>query len=277
MLQPELKNANPTKPAAPAPATVTAPEPAPFQPKFEQRDIPNWSTQQTMPVLRVLDEPEPLVEKKDVPKLKYAPCFETRRKPVHRTNKALWQLWPKAETIDRFRDEQLYDFEENWHRFDDRSSKVYYDKLRAWLKTKIISPIVATVDVVNQHLASTNTTFVECPPPTMALLMLEYQPQGEDSFPISLVYDFITVPKHENNVARQYVLDRIKGMHQRGIFTFYHPNMPSDSETLIHLVYTYLSNRMPHVVPPLVPAQGDTMKFLLLYFYITEELRDEIF
>lgn len=112
--QPDWKNAKPTAqaaPAAPAPATTTtnAAPPAPFQPSFEQRDaIPSWSTHQTMPVLRVLDEPETLVEKKDVPKLKYAPCFETRRKPVHRTNKALWQLWPKAETIDRFRDEQVF-------------------------------------------------------------------------------------------------------------------------------------------------------------------------
>ncbi|CEI96758.1 hypothetical protein RMCBS344292_10912 [Rhizopus microsporus] len=53
--------------------------------------------------------------------------------------------------------------------------------------------------------------------------------------------------------------------------------MPSDGEIVFYIFHTYLQLREPHIIPPLLPLEGDVFKFLLVYFKITPELSWGVF
>ncbi|KAI7852022.1 hypothetical protein BDC45DRAFT_194556 [Circinella umbellata] len=216
----------------------------------------------------------------NLPKLESRPCHAERKKTNERLNKLLWRLNPQPNIIERFRQEQEDDMLENWDRFDDRSSKVYYDRLRQWLTKNIMDPTLHTVSLVEKQLPQQGINFVDCPPNILALLMIEPTTMADNTFPITLVQKMISVKGYENDRARKYVLDRLKEFVKKSRYHSINkePELPTDSEIILHLFNTYLGFAMPNVVPPLVPLQGgDVYKFLLVYFYTTEDFEKEIF
>ncbi|KAI9495052.1 hypothetical protein BDB00DRAFT_870770 [Zychaea mexicana] len=215
-----------------------------------------------------------------LPKLEYRPAYTHRRKTTERLNKSLWQLNPSPIIVDRFRHEQEEDMRKKWDLFEDRSSKVYYDRLRQWLTTNIMDPTLKTVSLVENQLPQQGTNFVNCPPNILALLIVEPNTMADNAFPIMLVQKLISVKGYENDRARQHVLERLKELVNRPRYhsLLSEADLPSDSEIIIHIFNTYLEHMMPHIVPLLVPLQGgDVYKLLLVFFFINEELKKEIF
>ncbi|CDS14023.1 hypothetical protein LRAMOSA06194 [Lichtheimia ramosa] len=214
-----------------------------------------------------------------LPKLEYTPSHVTRKKKTTRTNKYLWRLCPQPNIIERFRQEQYDDFQENWHRFEDRSSKVYYDRLRQWISSNIFTPAVRTVEAVEKQLPKQGTSFVDCPLNILALLITDPSYVDDNALPVALVQKLLNLPGYENNRARKYVIERMQELGKQSRFRLItkESDMPSDSEIVFHVFKTYLTHTMPNVVPPLLPVQGEILKFLLIYFYITEDISKEIF
>ncbi|ORX46816.1 hypothetical protein DM01DRAFT_1148694 [Hesseltinella vesiculosa] len=54
-------------------------------------------------------------------------------------------------------------------------------------------------------------------------------------------------------------------------------HFPSDAKILWYVFKTYLEYEKPNTVPPLTGDDNDIFKFLLIYFYITDDLQREIF
>ncbi|CDH55066.1 predicted protein [Lichtheimia corymbifera JMRC:FSU:9682] len=214
-----------------------------------------------------------------LPKLEYTPSHVTRKKKTTRTNKYLWRLCPQPNIIERFRSEQYDDFQENWHRFEDRSSKVYYDRLRQWISSNIFTPAVRTVEAVEKQLPKQGTSFVDCPLNILALLITDPSYVDDNALSVALVQKLLNLPGYENNRARKYVIERMQELGKQSRFRLItkESDLPSDSEIVFHVFKTYLTHTMPNVVPPLLPVQGEILKFLLIYFYITEDISKEIF
>ncbi|KAI8149133.1 hypothetical protein BJV82DRAFT_208337 [Fennellomyces sp. T-0311] len=142
-----------------------------------------------------------------------------------------------------------------------------------------MEPILNTVKLVEQQLSQQGTNFVDCPPNILALLMVEPITLADNTFSISLVQRMISVKGYENDRARKYVLERLKELVKRSRYHIItEPGLPTDSEIILHIFNTFLEFSAPNVVPILVPLQGnDVYKFLLIYFYTTEDLKNEIF
>ncbi|KAL0077543.1 hypothetical protein J3Q64DRAFT_1297601 [Phycomyces blakesleeanus] len=102
----------------------------------------------------------------------YVPCLPPPPKPVVRQDRALWQFNPTPNVIERFREAQYEDFQNNWNRFNDHYARRYYERLFTWLSTKIIVPLNNSIKKVNAHLAEINTDLSKCTPQLMAILML---------------------------------------------------------------------------------------------------------
>ncbi|CAO3652922.1 unnamed protein product [Cunninghamella echinulata] len=213
--------------------------------------------------------------------LSFSPSIPPPRPPVKRLDKSLWSLYRTEKMVEDFRDEQLELFNENWSKFNDRASKCYYDQLNTWLSGKIFHPLAATIDKINQQIKDSNYSLADCPLDAMVMLMFQFD-HSMFGLPIRLIHDALQIPGYDSIKARQYIIDRIKDLATGNKMAAYRytprqDDLPSDALILLHCFKTYLIHELPSVVPPLVPGEGDIFKFLLVYFYITDDLRDEIF
>ncbi|KAI9305659.1 hypothetical protein BJ944DRAFT_239460 [Cunninghamella echinulata] len=213
--------------------------------------------------------------------LSFSPSIPPPRPPVKRLDKSLWSLYRTEKMVEDFRDEQLELFNENWSKFNDRASKCYYDQLNTWLSGKIFHPLAATIDKINQQIKDSNYSLADCPLDAMVMLMFQFD-HSMFGLPIRLIHDALQIPGYDSIKARQYIIDRIKDLATGNKMAAYRytprqDDLPSDALILLHCFKTYLVHELPSVVPPLVPGEGDIFKFLLVYFYITDDLRDEIF
>ncbi|KAF7730384.1 hypothetical protein EC973_002190 [Apophysomyces ossiformis] len=218
---------------------------------------------------------------KPPPPLQYVPCVPPPQKPVKRQDKSIWQLWRTPEVVEHFRQEQassilLRRAYLNW-------TIIYYDNLRTWLGTKLLKPLVVVADKLDQQLAQIGSNVVECSPNIMAIMMMQLQPfAGQDEIEPFKVQEYITVPGHESNMGKQYVMNRVKELASSNRLAAFRympleAGMPSDAEIILHLLRTFIDSRLPSAIPPLIEPEGDIFKFLLVYFFITPELNPAIF
>ncbi|KAI8066979.1 uncharacterized protein B0P05DRAFT_553068 [Gilbertella persicaria] len=211
-----------------------------------------------------------------VPKLQYTPCVRPPIKPSQHRERLLWFLSPTAEVVEDFRIEQMIQFQQNWHKFNDRTSRVHYDKMTDILLSKIFKPLAESIHIYNEILASTGRNLANCPPST-AMFSLMMPHTSTIAFNIPEIENFININGYANPEGRQYVMDRIKELassHRMAAYRFTPKaqGMPTDAQIIIHIFTHYLSIKEPYAIPPLVPVEGDLFKFLLIYVKITPEL-----
>ncbi|KAI9013917.1 hypothetical protein CLU79DRAFT_767573 [Phycomyces nitens] len=216
--------------------------------------------------------------------IEYVPCLPLPAKPVVRQDRVLWQLNPTPHVIERFREAQYEDFQNNWNRFNDHYARRYYERLFTWLSTKIMVPLKDSIKKLDAHLAEINTDLSKCTPQLMAILMFHPSVASDpESLPLGLVQSMINLPGFETNEGRKHVIDRVIDLassKRMAAFRYFDKGpMPTDSEILYHIFKQYLDYAMPQVVPPLIdfPINDDVVKFLLVFFYVTPELKHDIF
>ncbi|KAL0077542.1 hypothetical protein J3Q64DRAFT_1297311 [Phycomyces blakesleeanus] len=93
----------------------------------------------------------------------------------------------------------------------------------------------------------------------------------------------INLPGFQTDEGRKHVIDRVIDLansKRMAAFRYFDKGpMPTDSEILYHVFKQYLDYAMPQVIPPLIdfPINDDVVKFLLVFFYVTPELKRDIF
>ncbi|KAI9312804.1 hypothetical protein BX666DRAFT_1982091 [Dichotomocladium elegans] len=281
-----------TKATAPTPANVSSASAAPLVPAATLPiNKQNWFGPLNPPAnSKTKDKvyPSYMFQSTSDPSYKIAlPMHEIR--PAHitpkvqttRTNKTLWRLLPQPHVVERFRQEQYLDFDKNWDRFDNRSSKVYYDRVQLWIKDYILKPLLRTVELVDKQLQpNTGLSYTNCPVNVLALLISDPSAMDDAALPVALVQKMLTMPQYENETTKKYILARVQELVKQSRFRllFTHENdVPSDQEIIFHLFKEYVTFTMPSVIPPLLRPQSDIFKFLLIYFYITEDIKNDIF
>ncbi|KAI7864830.1 hypothetical protein BDF14DRAFT_1831046 [Spinellus fusiger] len=211
-------------------------------------------------------------------------CVPLPAKPVIRPEQVLWQLNPTPAIIERFRLAQHEDFQNNWNKFNDHSSRKYYDRLFNWLSSKLLVPLMKTINKLDVYLKEVNTDLAHCTPKMLALLTLHPLVASDlETFPVGLVQSMLSLPGSGSNEERKHVIERIKDLAtSRRMTTFRYFErgvMPSDSEIVYHAFKRYIEYAMPQVVPPLIdfPVNDDVVKFILVFFYVTPGLKQELF
>ncbi|KAI8332823.1 hypothetical protein BC941DRAFT_504984 [Chlamydoabsidia padenii] len=232
------------------------------------------------------------------PSLSFAASIQPPRPPVKRMDKTLWQLSRTDKMEDEFREEQVALLNENWEKVVTSDIRpVFRDRLTKWLSSKVFHPLASGIVELDQQIHP--HSMVNCPENIMASIMY-FNPK------MMILKESIYLPGYSDSLAaRQYVAERIKGNNQKEVFVHlkrsfslslfffidlgscdnlqsYHwtkqsVDLPGDDVILMHCFKTYMKYEMPNVVPPLIPEEGGIFLFLLVFFFITEELKDQIF
>lgn len=218
----------------------------------------------------------PVAKQPAGPQLKYTPCVQPPLQPTKARERLLWFLSPTPEIVDDFRIEQMIELQKNWSRYNDRTSRVYYDKMTSVLLKKIFIPLSQSIDFYNEMLTPRNRSVADCPAGTVMLSMVMPTAQNV-TFTLSEIEDFINVDGYSHVDGRKYVLGRIKDLASSSRMQTYRflpttTGMPTDATIIMHVFQQYLALKEPYAIPPLVPFEGDLFKFLLVYIKITPEL-----
>lgn len=211
-----------------------------------------------------------------IPKLKYTPCIKPPLEPSAHRERILWYLSPTPEVVDDFRIEQILGYQKHWHNFNDRYSRDEYDKLTAALLKYIFTPLSSSIETIDKKLAPKHT-IATCPQGIVALSYLMPEFNQDTVFTMAEVLKFLTLNGHNSPESIQYVSERVKELASNKKMAAYtytpkSTGMPTDSAIIMHIFTTYLNMKEPYAIPPLVPAQIDLFKFLLIYVYMTPEL-----
>ncbi|KAI8089931.1 uncharacterized protein BX664DRAFT_334256 [Halteromyces radiatus] len=209
------------------------------------------------------------------PSLSFAPSIPPPRPPAKRMDKTLWQLSRTDKMEEDFREEQVALMNEHWEKVITSSMRhMYRERLTKWLSSVVFHPLASGMAILHQRIHP--YTIADCPSNIMATII------HADST-TKYIRDAVHIPGYDDSVAkRQYVCDRIKDLAscdnlQSYRWTKSSPDLPGDDIILMHCFKTYMEYEMPNVVPPLIAEEGGVFLFLLVFFYITEELRDQIF
>ncbi|CAO3622397.1 unnamed protein product [Mucor hiemalis] len=210
-----------------------------------------------------------------IPKLKYTPCIKPPLEPSAHRERLLWYLSPTPEVVEDFRIEQVLGFQKHWHSFSDRHSRTQYDNLTAALLKYIFTPLSNSIETIDKKLAP-KQTIATCPPGMVALSYLMPEFNQDTVFTIGEVLKFLTLNGHSSTESIQYVGERVKELasNKKMAAYTYTPKitgMPTDSDIIMHVFNTYLNMKEPYAIPPLVPAEIDLFKFLLIFVYMTPE------
>ncbi|GAN04934.1 methionine aminopeptidase 1D, chloroplastic/mitochondrial-like [Mucor ambiguus] len=230
----------------------------------------------TKPAVTLTNSGIPVTKQHTGPKLKYTPCVQPPLQPTKARERLLWFLSPTPEIVDDFRIEQMIDLQKNWNRYNDRTSRVYYDKMTSVLLKKIFIPLSQSIDFYNEMLTPRNRSVADCPAGTVMLSMVMPTAQNV-TFTLPEIEDFINVNGYSHVDGRKYVLERIKDLASSSRMQTYRflpttAGMPTDATIIMHVFQQYLALKEPYAIPPLVPFEGDLFKFLLVYIKITPEL-----
>ncbi|KAI8067775.1 hypothetical protein BC940DRAFT_300444 [Gongronella butleri] len=247
------------------------------EPLTSERDV-------TSSLKRMLDDSDRLAkESKQATRaclgLSFEPSIPPPRPPAKRMDKSLWQLRTDKMVLD-FRDEQIDLFQQNWAKFNDLKSKIFYDRLNTWLSSNIFQPMAKTIKMIDDMLP--NVTVAECTHDRFQLVCWQL---NQFALPLSahLVRECICYPGlGESQEAREHMAARIKDLATGSNLTAYQytarqGHLPSDAKIVWHCFRTWMEHEKPSVVPPLIQEDGDIFRFLLVYFYITDDMKKEIF
>ncbi|KAI9278012.1 hypothetical protein BY458DRAFT_532299 [Sporodiniella umbellata] len=148
----------------------------------------------------------------------------------------------------------------------------------------IFTPLCTSIASFEVILNNSHQKIPSCDPEFMALTVVlpEFRDQKYFSFNLSEIDRFITINNRGDIDVKSYVLERLKELGNskrmaafRGIPTV--EGMPTDAQIIYHVVRDYLKIREPHIVPPLLPLEGDVFKFILIYVKMTPELGWNVF
>ncbi|EIE91748.1 hypothetical protein RO3G_16459 [Rhizopus delemar RA 99-880] len=148
----------------------------------------------------------------------------------------------------------------------------------------IFRPLLKSIESFEIVLSNSGQNIVTCDPKFMAITMLlpEFNNNENFLFNLSEIHQLITINGRTDAESKKYTLERVKELSSsqrmaafRGIPKI--KGMPSDAEIIFYIVRTYLKMREPHIVPPLLPLEGDVFKFLLIYVKMTPELSWGVF
>ncbi|KAI9362190.1 hypothetical protein BD770DRAFT_316592 [Pilaira anomala] len=144
------------------------------------------------------------------------------------------------------------------------------------LYEKIFKPLAKSINHFNSLLAARHETVAKCSSATIGLSFIIPGFNNDSAFMISEVIDFITLENYGSEEAKQYVADRIVELSRSNKLAAYRftptsVGMPTDSQIIMHALTYYLTIKEPRAIPPLVPADTDLFKFLLVYIYMTPE------
>ncbi|KAL9552109.1 hypothetical protein MBANPS3_003949 [Mucor bainieri] len=283
--QPQSSNIPGAKPLSAAPLDAKHSVPgifnAPFtKSKVDEMEIARATLQYygqaetTKPTVALTSSGIPVTKQHTGPKLKYTACVQPPLQPTKPRERLLWFLSPTPEIVDDFRIEQMIDLQKNWNRYNDRTSRVYYDKMTSVLLNKIFIPLSQSIDFYNEMLTPRNRSVADCPAGTVMLSMV--MPTAVP-FTLPEIEDFINVNGYSHVDGRKYVLGRIKDLASSSRMQTYRflptsAGMPTDATIIMHVFQQYLALKEPYAIPPLVPFEGDLFKFLLVYIKITPEL-----
>ncbi|KAI8379401.1 uncharacterized protein BYT42DRAFT_568671 [Radiomyces spectabilis] len=221
-----------------------------------------------------------------VPHIKYKRCTltppSTLLSPEEEEikDKSLWRLWPIAENIEAFRRQQTRELEREWNTFHDVLCRVHYERLRKWLNEKILGRLGESLRQLEDWFSKDGKVLEDCVPAYVSLTMSNNLPACGD-LPHSLLYNMIYMPEYQQGSARRHILRRIKEITRSKLAAFRYTarekGLPSDSEILFHMFCMYIRYYYPDTVPPLTEFAGDIYRYLLAYFFITPELKQDIF
>ncbi|CAO3588049.1 unnamed protein product [Absidia cylindrospora] len=249
----------------------------------DMNDKPVVASHQDYPsydLKRMLEESERLdlearQQTRLAPSLSFAPSIQPPRPPAKRMDKTLWQLSRTSKMEDDFREEQVALMNEHWEKVVTSDLQyLYRDRLTKWLASKVFHPLAASITQVNQQIHP--HIMANCPENIMASI-LHFEPK------LIILKEAIYLPGYSDSVEnRQYVSERIKDLGSCDSLQSFHwtkqnKDLPGDDIILMHAFKTYMKYEMPNVVPPLIPEEGGVFLFLLVFFFITEELKDDIF
>ncbi|KAG1465474.1 hypothetical protein G6F46_001762 [Rhizopus delemar] len=212
-------------------------------------------------------------ESTQLPTLRFVPCIQAPATPLVKRDRSLWHLARTPQLTEEFRMEQAEAYHQDWSKFNDERSRTHYHK-----------PLLKSIESFEIVLSNSGQNIVTCDPKFMAITMLlpEFNNNENFLFNLSEIHQLITINGRTDAESKKYTLERVKELSSsqrmaafRGIPKI--KGMPSDAEIIFYIVRTYLKMREPHIVPPLLPLEGDVFKFLLIYVKMTPELSWGVF
>ncbi|KAG0761653.1 hypothetical protein G6F57_009794 [Rhizopus arrhizus] len=212
-------------------------------------------------------------ESTHLPTLRFVPCIQAPTTPLVKRDRSLWHLARTPQLTEEFRMEQAEAYHQDWSKFNDERSRTHYHK-----------PLLKSIESFEIVLSNSGQNIVTCDPKFMAITMLlpEFNNNENFLFNLSEIHQLITINGRTDAESKKYTLERVKELSSsqrmaafRGIPKI--KGMPSDAEIIFYIVRTYLKMREPHIVPPLLPLEGDVFKFLLIYIKMTPELSWGVF